>query len=115
MTSIDALILRLRSLEEALMSHEERLNFLDPELKTTNSKLDVVEMECKANNKEIRALVVAERSPSVCHHTNISKTSSSSFYKSVRSEVNKTNYYTNESPVEGATSSSASTDFNDCE
>lgn len=117
MTSGETFFSRLLSLEAALRNHEERLNFLDPEVKTTNSKLDIVAMECKANYREIRDLVEFDRSPSVFHQTDISSKSSSSFYNSVRSQVNKTNYYINESTMEGSgtTSRSASRDFNDCE
>ena len=52
----DMLLERLLKLENACYDHEERLKFLDPELKATHSRIDIVESVCDANTNELDKL-----------------------------------------------------------
>ena len=47
---------RLARLESVSFDHEERLKFLDPELKATHSRIDVVESVCDANTSALLKL-----------------------------------------------------------
>ena len=47
------LLERLARLESASLDHEERLKFLDPELKATHSRIDIVESVCDANTNDL--------------------------------------------------------------
>ena len=44
---------RLARLESASFNHEERLKFLDPELKSTHNRIEVIESVCEANTSEL--------------------------------------------------------------
>lgn len=52
--SMESMLLeRLARLESASLDHEERLKFLDPELKATHSRIDIVESVCDANTNDL--------------------------------------------------------------
>ena len=44
---------RLARLESASFNHEERLKFLDPELKSTHNRIEVIESVCEANTSQL--------------------------------------------------------------
>jgi hypothetical protein len=44
---------RLSRLESVCLDHEERLQFLDPQLKSTHSRIDAVESICDANTNDL--------------------------------------------------------------
>ena len=46
----------LRKMEEVAKTHSERLKFLDPELESTNTRIEVLEALCKANETKISGL-----------------------------------------------------------
>ena len=43
-------------MEEVAKTHSERLKFLDPELESTNTRIEVLETICKANELKINSL-----------------------------------------------------------
>ena len=49
----------LRKMEEVAKTHSERLRFLDPELESTNTRIEVLEALCKANENKINGLTKA--------------------------------------------------------
>ena len=46
----------LRKMEEVAKNHAERLRFLDPELQSTNTRIEVLETVCRANEDKIDQL-----------------------------------------------------------
>ena len=90
----DMLLERLLKLENACYDHEERLKFLDPELKATHSRIDIVESVCDANTNELDKLrsskpkVFVENSVTYnSSNSNISSSYSSSSYNNTTTAV----------------------------
>ena len=90
----DMLLERLLKLENACYDHEERLKFLDPELKATHSRIDIVESVCDANTNELDKLrsskpkVFVENSVTYnSSNSNISSSYSTSSYNNTTTAV----------------------------
>jgi hypothetical protein len=76
------LLSRLSRLESASLDHEERLKFLDPELKATHSRIDIVESVCDAHNNELIKLSKNRNNSRVESNNIFFNSSSNSCYSS---------------------------------
>jgi hypothetical protein len=85
----DMLLERLHKLENACYDHEERLKFLDPELKATHSRIDMVESVCDANTNQLQKLQSSKQKVFVENSVtyNSSNSSYSSSYNNVTTAV----------------------------
>jgi hypothetical protein len=93
---------RLARLESISLDHEERLKFLDPELKSTHSRIDVIESVCDANTNDL--LKLKRQRTNVLLENVVYNSQSSCYSSSYNSSVTTTN-------IAGAAAGETSTPF----